>query len=163
MLFEIAFGMSLKVPTKEHTLLVNLGRPAWIAVALTNDLFSYDKECRFADTTSPPTPHSELFSSLAILMRERSVDLETAKGLLREEIRKYVGRYVQIVEESKEREDWSVDLRRYLEALLYGISGNLAYSVDSPRYHLDKRYNARQLEWMANGVPAEPPLLLRQP
>ncbi|GAB1317175.1 hypothetical protein MFIFM68171_07385 [Madurella fahalii] len=152
MTFEIAFGMGLVIPEHEHPILLDLARPAWISIALTNDLFSWGKECRFADQQR--IPHDQLFSSIPILMRQNSVGVEEAKENLRGEIRKYVTRYVKVVEENKDRTDFSPDLCRYLEALMYGISGNLAYSIDCPRYNLERTYSTRQLEWMTNGVPA---------
>ena len=61
--------------------------------------------------------------------------------------------YRKIVKDTNDRDDVSVDLKRYLEALLYSLSGNLVWSLECPRYHRWASYNERQLDWMKNEVP----------
>ncbi|KAK3393827.1 isoprenoid synthase domain-containing protein [Podospora didyma] len=157
MTFEIGFGMGLVVPTSEHTTLLSLGRPAWIAVALTNDLFSWDKECRYAAAHKNISDFTTIFHCLPILMRQHDTNLEGAKELLKEAIRAYVAEYIVTVEANKDNMELSDGLRLYLEALMYAVSGNLAFHTDCPRYYVDRKHSERQLNWMENGTPAECP------
>jgi hypothetical protein len=86
-------------------------------------------------------------------MEERNISEEEAKEVCREKIKVTIVDFCKIVEGTKAREDVSLDTRRYLEALLYSLSGNLVWSIDCPRYHRWSSYNERQLDWMKNGIP----------
>lgn len=45
-----------------------------------------------------------------------------------------VSEYLDIVEQNRGNMNLSPDLRRYLDALQYTLSGNAVWSLDSPRY-----------------------------
>jgi hypothetical protein len=86
-------------------------------------------------------------------MEERKISEEEAKEVCREKIKVTIIDFRKIVEDAKAREEVSLDTKRYLEGLLYSLSGNLVWSIDCPRYHRWSSYNERQLDWMKNGIP----------
>ncbi|KAK4203435.1 isoprenoid synthase domain-containing protein [Triangularia verruculosa] len=157
MMFQIAFGMGLMSPEEEHELLFELHRPAWISIALANDIFSYEKGRRLVESLDKSVGYTEPSNAIPIAMRLFSVDLETAHAVARAEAKKYAVEYIRNFEVYKNRKDLSVDFKKYLEAMLYAISGNIGLSLDVPKYNPERTYNERQLEWMSKGVPDRRP------
>ncbi|KAK4445810.1 isoprenoid synthase domain-containing protein [Podospora aff. communis PSN243] len=149
---SLLFGCAITIPPHETDVLVHLCRPAWIACALTNDLFSWQKEYHAALEAE----HAYVSNAIWVLKAEHGVDIDGAKDLCRQMIRKNVAEYVGILKETKRNRDrYSVDLLRFLDAVAYTVSGNVAWSVGCPRYHADVQINARQREWLTEGIPQE--------
>ncbi|KAM5349173.1 hypothetical protein ACJ41O_008996 [Fusarium nematophilum] len=145
------FAMGLSIPSHEHPLRSDLCRPAWVALGLTNDLYSFDKELEAANRAG----ESHVCNALWVMMREQSIDKDEAKALCRHMIRDSVAQYVETVRSASARDDLSLDLRIFLEAVQYILSGNVVWTLGAPRYNPGTTYNARQLDWMANGTPRE--------
>ena len=143
------FGCAITIPDHEKQACSDLCRPAWIALSLTNDLFSWDKEQR--DTAKKGQTY--VSNALCVIMQEHSVSLEEAKNMCQKEIRRNVKEYLNIVERAKQENNHSVDLLRFMDGLVYSIGGNLVWSMTCPRYHADTHFNAQQVEWMTNGIP----------
>ncbi|KAJ6097682.1 Fusicoccadiene synthase [Penicillium canescens] len=118
------FAMGLNIPEHELELRSQICRPAWVVIGLTNDLFSFNKE------------------------------LEAANDMGADhKIRENVAEYIEAAQQTKNRADLSRDLRSFVEAVQYVMSGNLVWTLDAPRYNPNVTYNGRQLDWMANGSP----------
>ena len=130
----ITFGMGLKIPRHEQALAMDLGRPAWVAILLTNDLLSWDKERRMQEADGKPI--DEVANALPLLMRVHGIDTDAARAMLRREIKRNVADYLGVLRDIERRSDLSGDLRRFMQALPYAISGNLAWSLTCPRYNL---------------------------
>lgn len=141
--------MGLDCPGHEAELRSKLCNPAWAALGLTNDLWSFTKESKAAKEMG----ESHVCNALWVMMREHSINEKEAEQLCREKIKKYVAEYVEIVHHTMKRTDVSRDLRIFVEAIQYILSGNLAWTRGAPRYHPDATYNGRQLDWMTNGTP----------
>ena len=151
----MTFGMGLTIPEEEMSICAQLCRPAWITAGLTNDLFSWEKE----HDAAVENGQSDVVNAIWVLMGEHSITVDEAKAMCRQKIREAVAEYVQVVKETRIRTDISLDLRIYVEALQYSLSGNVVWSMQCPRYHPKASYNDRQQEWMKNGVPQIPKLL----
>jgi hypothetical protein len=59
-----------------------------------------------------------------------------------------VARLLEVIQETKGKADISNDLRIYVEALQYFVSGKLAWSLTCPRYVLTNEFNEQQRERM---------------
>jgi hypothetical protein len=140
-------GLTLTAP--ERALLSTLCRPAWIALGLTNDLYSIDKETEAAREMG----ESHVSNALWVMMRQHALSADKAKALCRRQIRDCVAQYVETVRATNARTDVSHDLKVFVEAIQYVLSGNLVWTRGAPRYNPDATYNEHQLEWMRNGVP----------
>ena len=81
-------------------------------------------------------------------MGEHSMTELEAKSLCREKTTEYVAQSVCVVEDTQNNLDISLDLRTYVEAIQYSISGNLVWSLYCPRYHPEASYNNDQLSMM---------------
>ena len=140
--------MALTIPEEEIELCMELARPGYAALSLANDLFSWAKEREDARRLGQP----HVVNAIYVLMSEHSISESEAQNLCRAKLQEVVAEFVGIVNETKQRLDLSLDLRTYIEAVSFSISGNLVWSLYCPRYHPEARYNARQLLMMERGV-----------
>lgn len=127
----VIFGMALTILEEELDLCKQLARPAYVALSLTNNLFSWEKERDQAERDGIP----HVINAIWVLIHERSITELEAKDLCRAKIKESVAEYTCVVEDSKKNPDLSLDVRKYLEALQYSISGNLVWSLSCPRYN----------------------------
>lgn len=126
--------MGLTIPEHEMSICKELDRPAWEALALTNDLYSWEKERDDAAKAG----ESLVVNAIWVLMQEYSITEPEAKDLCRQKIKESVSRAVEIAEDTKKRTDLSLDLRQYTDAITYSVSGNLVWSIYCPRYYPDQ-------------------------
>ncbi|KAH7026801.1 fusicoccadiene synthase [Macrophomina phaseolina] len=145
----VTFGMGIRIPEHEVDRCRELMRPAWIAAGLTNDLFSWPKEHEAAKRRG----EKHVVNAIWVLMQERSCGAEEAQQICRKMIKEAVAEYVQIVRSATADESLSSDLRKYIVAMQYSISGNVVWSLTCPRYNPGVSFNERQLAWMQDGVP----------
>jgi hypothetical protein len=145
----VTFGMGISIPEEELDLCHELANVAYLNLGLTSDLYSWQKEYE----TAVAMGQDYVVNIISVLMEEHSISEEGAKAICREKIKVTIVDFRKIVKETSERTDVSVDLKKYLEALLYSLSGNLVWSLECPRYHRWATYNETQLDWMKNGIP----------
>ncbi len=53
----------------------------------------------------------------------------------------YVDQSVRVSEDANRNFDISLDLRKYVKAIQYSLSGNLVWSIYCPRYHPEASCN----------------------
>lgn len=123
--------MGRTIPDDEIHLCKQLGHSAWAAVALTNDLYSWEKERDAAHRAGAP----HVINAICVLTREYSISEAEARDLCLQKIRQYVAEAIRAVERTKANLDLSLDLQKYIESILYCIPGNLVWSIYCPRYH----------------------------
>uniref|UniRef100_UPI0035CD3D5D Fusicoccadiene synthase n=1 Tax=Phomopsis amygdali TaxID=1214568 RepID=UPI0035CD3D5D len=147
----VTFGLGLHIPDHELELCRELMANAWIAVGLQNDIWSWPKERDAA------TLHGKdhVVNAIWVLMQEHQTDVDGAMQICRKLIVEYVAKYLEVIEATKNDESISLDLRKYLDAMLYSISGNVVWSLECPRYNPDVSFNKTQLEWMRQGLPTQ--------
>ena len=145
----VTFGMGISIPEEELDLCHELANTAYLNLGLTNDLYSWQKEYETAQALG----QDFVVNVIAVLMEEHNISEEQAKALCKEKIKTTIVDFQKIVRDTNERTDISVDLKRYLEGLLYSLSGNLVWSLECPRYHPWASYNETQLDLMKNGIP----------
>jgi hypothetical protein len=136
----VTFGMAITIPAHELPTLDELLFPAWVALALQNDIFSWEKERDAAKACSQP----DVVNAVWVLMGEHSINEKNALKLCRERTKDFVAEYVSIFESNKDNMSLSVDLRTFMEAILYTLSGNAVWSITCPRYHPPNCYNDHQ-------------------
>ncbi|GAP91440.1 putative fusicoccadiene synthase [Rosellinia necatrix] len=126
----LTFGMALTIPDDEYDMCMAMARPGYAALGLTNDLFSWEKERHDSEKAGL----DYVFNAIWVIMKEQSVTEAEAKDICRREIKKHVSTFKQTIQETKHSPCLSKDLKTYLEAVLYSISGNLVWSACCPRY-----------------------------
>lgn len=136
--------MALTIPEDEMDLCKRLARPAFAALGLTNDLFSWNKERDAAKQRGD----AHIVNAIWVLMGELAISESEAKVVCRDKIKGCVAEYLNIVQETKTKLELSQDLRTYIEALQYSVSGNLVWSIYCPRYHPEASYDSATLSMM---------------
>lgn len=122
--------MALTIPDDEYEMCMELARPGYAVLGLTNDLYSWEKE----KDAAARTHQDYVFNAVWVIMQERSVAEEEAKAICAEEIQKHADKYCKIVEDTKKTQ-LSKDVRTYIEAVKFSCIGNLVWSIYCPRYH----------------------------
>lgn len=155
----VTFALGLRIPEHELDLCRELMANAWIAVGLQNDLWSWPKERDAAKLHGK----DHVVNAIWVLMQEHKTDLDGAVQICRKLIVEYVAKYLKVIEATRNDDSISLDLRKYLEAMLYSISGNVVWSLECPRYNPDITFNETQLEWMRQGLPCSETCILQAP
>ena len=145
----VTFGMAITIAEHELKLCEKLLLPAWIAAALQNDIFSWPKERDAARRHG----QRNVVNAIWVLMREHEIGEAEAMEMCKNKTKQYVAEYVETVKLNRDNDHFSRDLRRYLEAILYSLSGNAVWSITCPRYHPENSYNSFQLSLMQDGLP----------
>lgn len=122
--------MALTIPEEEYDLVSPLVRSGFAAISLTNDLYSWEKERDAAKYAGL----EHVVNAIWVIMRERSKTEKEAMTFCRQKIREYVVEFSDVVLETKANLKFSKDLRTYVEAIQYSLSGNLVWSIYCPRY-----------------------------
>jgi hypothetical protein len=123
--------MALTIPEAEYERCMELARPGYVVLGLTNDLYSWEKEKQDAMRLK----QDYVFNAIWVIMQESQVSEQEAKQICAQEIKKYLTEFTSIVQKTKEDMDLSRDLRAYIEAVMYSCSGNLVWSITCPRYN----------------------------
>lgn len=125
--------MGLTIPDDFYDSCMQFARPGYIALALTNDLFSWEKEKAEAKAAG----QGSVFNAVWVIMRERGCNEEEAKNICAKEIKWNVAEFRMVVEAISDMDVpyRSKDMVVYLKAVLLTISGNLVWSIHCPRYN----------------------------
>ncbi|KAJ4387227.1 hypothetical protein N0V93_007816 [Gnomoniopsis smithogilvyi] len=146
----VTFALGLNIPDHELDLCRELMANAWVAVGLQNDIWSWPKELDAAKHHGK----DHVVNAIWVLMQEHKTDVGEAMQICRNLIVEYVAKYIKVIEATRNDESISLDLRKYLDAMLYSISGNVIWSLECPRYNPKITFNETQLEWMWRGLPS---------
>jgi fusicocca-2,10(14)-diene synthase/ophiobolin F synthase len=144
------FGMGLSIPEDQQRTCLELSQPFWLQTSLANDYHSWEREYQAACDNG----QASVTNAIWVFMNKHSMTCDEAKLACREKARQYAAEYVQVVEAAKAREDLCDNAKFLLEALKFGITGNIVWGLQCPRYHADRTLNARQLE-MAKAIGAD--------
>lgn len=136
----VTFGCAITIPEDELSEADRLSLPAFTAACLANDLLSFDKEAK--SLNSGP---EELCNAIWIIMKEQGCTEEEAKELCKDRLRKECADYLRSVKLTLQRTDISDELKRYVSLMQYTISGNLAWSIQCPRYNENASFTELQL------------------
>ena len=128
----LTFGLALTIPPNELELCMQLARPGYAAISLTNDLYSWKKERIDAEKAGL----DYVFNAIWVIMKERGIEEAEAIDVCKEEILQYIDQFDRIVENAKIDTSLSKDTRAYLEAVRASHIGNLVWSIYCPRYRV---------------------------
>ena len=143
----VIFAMGLNIPSNEREKCYRLIRPVWVSTGLTNDVHSWEKEL------VENRDGSDMANAVWLLMKQKSIDAESAKPLVLEMAKEAVAEYVATVKNTRQCEDLSRDSRVLIEAMQYVISGSLLWSLSTPRYRVDSVFSDEEIAWMRMGWP----------
>ncbi|KAL5338819.1 putative geranylgeranyl diphosphate synthase [Aspergillus crustosus] len=147
----LTFAQAITIPENEVDECHKLATTAYLHMALVNDLVSWEKERQNSLALGKDFVTNFIF----VAQEEHGLTEAEAEERCRSEIKKATVEYIQIFEETKARNELSSETIRYLECVLYSMSGNVVWGLNCPRYYTRASYNERQLDWMKNGIPEE--------
>ena len=140
--------MAITIPEEEMELSRQLLRPCWIALGLQNDFFSWEKERE----TATQMGATNVVNAIYVLMEEHAITVSEAKEMCRGIVKENVAKYLRVLKVNRNNMELSLDLRRYLEACQYALSGNAIWSATCPRYHSGACFSKFQLSMMQDGL-----------
>ncbi|KAL9022391.1 MAG: hypothetical protein Q9185_000432 [Variospora sp. 1 TL-2023] len=117
----VTFAIALTIPEEEMEECKQLVQPAFAAISLTNDLFSWEKERDVAKDGG----QTHVINAIWVLIRELCISEDEAKVVYRAKIKESITKYLVTLRKTRTNHDLSPDLRTYIEAIQYSLSGNL--------------------------------------
>ncbi|KAL4961087.1 bifunctional terpene synthase/polyprenyl synthetase family protein [Aspergillus stella-maris] len=127
------FGMGIKLTPEEQKRIESIVKPCYAALGLANDYFSFDIEWEEFQAESDKTT---MTNAVWLFMQWENLNVEQAKRRVQEVTNQYEQQYLKNIadfaaDEGKE----NIKLQTYLKAQGYQVPGNVAWSLQCPRYH----------------------------
>lgn len=122
--------MALTIDDEYLELCMDLTRPAFVALALANDLLSWKKEKAAAEQAR----NSHVVNAVWVLMHELQLSEEAAISECTSRTRLAVAQFRSNVRSTVADSSLPDSLRTYVNAVQYSISGNVVWSLYCPRY-----------------------------
>lgn len=137
------FGMSIHLTAEEESVLKDIIHPAYAACGLTNDYFSFDREWSEREATRKDSVAPEpMKNSVWLCMGWYNLSAVEAKEMVKRETIKYQDAFNtkrRAFEEANPAH--SDNIRRCLDGVAQMVIGNVAWSLQCPRYRPDLRYD----------------------
>ncbi|KAL3486676.1 putative polyprenyl synthetase [Aspergillus germanicus] len=109
---------------------------AFVVLAVTNDIWSWEKEKRVTRQSGQSLP---LINAVQMVMQTQQVDEEMAKHRVLNIIRQNEEQYCLMRDQYLKRPHTSHSVKRWFQILELSMAGNALWSIHAPRYHLDVR------------------------
>lgn len=138
------FGMGVHLTAEEESQLQDIIRPAYAASGLANDYFSFDREWSEREETRRDSVDPEpMKNAVWLCMGWHNLSAKEAKEMVKRETIKY-----ELEFDTKKRKfleanpQHSESVRKCLDGVTQMIVGNIAWSLQCPRYRHELRYDA---------------------
>ncbi|KAL4860634.1 hypothetical protein BDV12DRAFT_191585 [Aspergillus spectabilis] len=109
---------------------------AFVVLAVTNDIWSWEKEKRVTRQSGESLP---LINAVQMVMQMQQIDEETAKHTVLNIIRQNEEQYCLLRDEHLKRPNTSHSVKKWFQILELSMAGNALWSIHAPRYHLNVR------------------------
>ena len=135
--------MCLHISSTSHAALASIENNYANHITVVNDIYSYAKELQASLTQSKHAEGRAMCSSVTVLGREASLSVQSTMKVLWTCVREWEFEHVRLVEQrlamnrdqaTPESRGDEMDVRRYLEALQWQMSGNEEWSRTTKRY-----------------------------
>ncbi|PYH98108.1 polyprenyl synthetase [Aspergillus ellipticus CBS 707.79] len=105
---------------------------AFVVLAITNDVWSWEKERQITVDTDGSQP---LINAVGMVMRMHQTDEETATKVVHEIIQTHEEQYCQLRDEYLANNRVSASVKKWFQVLELSIAGNALWSIGALRYH----------------------------
>jgi hypothetical protein len=109
---------------------------AFVALAVTNDLWSWEKEKRVTRQSGDSLP---LINAIQMVMQMQDTAEESAKQIVCNIIREHEEQYCRLRDAYLQRPTTSLSVKKWFQVLELSMAGNALWSIHALRYHLDAR------------------------
>lgn len=137
------FGMGIHLTPNEESLLKDIIHPAYAACGLTNDYFSFDREWSEREATRKDSVAPEpMKNSVWLCMGWHNFSALEAKEMVKREIIKCEDEFNNKRRTFLEANPAASDnIRKCLDGVAQMVIGNVAWSLQCPRYRTELRYD----------------------
>jgi geranylgeranyl pyrophosphate synthase len=138
------FGMGIHLTSDEEAVLKDIVHPAYAVCGLTNDYFSFDREWSEREAMRKDSVAPEpMKNSVWLCMGWYSLSAEAAKEMVKRETIKYEDEFnAKRRAFEKANPAHSENIRKCLDGVAQMVVGNVAWSLQCPRYRPELRYDA---------------------
>jgi ophiobolin F synthase len=141
-LTSMLFGVGVAMTDEEFTEIEELAYPAYAALGLTNDCFSFDREYADREATSPGSEEQPMTNAVWLCMQWSDLDIAQAKEMVRKKALAYEDEYASKKSAFLSENPGSNKFRLCLDGLSQILIGTTVWSLSCPRYHPEQRYDA---------------------
>ncbi|KAL2856751.1 isoprenoid synthase domain-containing protein [Aspergillus pseudodeflectus] len=127
----LGWGTGIHLTPDEERTIAPISDVAYAALALTNDLFSWEKELKSHLESKGQVP---LVNAVHVVMASNNVTERTAKAVVKEEIRAHEEQFSLLRKQYMATTDRSQSVISWLQLLQDTMAGNMAWSLKTPRY-----------------------------
>ena len=136
------FGAGVTMTDEEFAKIEDVAFPAYAALGLANDYFSFDREYAEREETSPGSTKKPMANAVWLCMEWSNLDVAQAKELIRSKVLFYEEDYLSKKSRFLSTNPGSDKLRLCFDGLAQMVIGNIAWSLTCPRYYPERRYDA---------------------
>ncbi|KFY29535.1 hypothetical protein V493_02301 [Pseudogymnoascus sp. VKM F-4281 (FW-2241)] len=130
---SVCLAMNLGLDTQERAAVYHVIRPLEVAMALTNDYFSYHKEKALHSLHNVP---GDIFNAVPIIMAQHGILEDDALALLKQKIIEAEEDHRGKAEELGQRGQLTPELKQYVMACRLGAGGCHFWHASAPRYEI---------------------------
>lgn len=136
------FGIGIYLTDEDLLELEDIVSPAYAALGLANDYFSFDREYAEHHASSVKSGDHAMTNAVWLCMQWSKLDVAQAKEMVRTKTLYYESEYIARKTRFLDASSRPEKLRLCLDGLSQMISGNVTWSLTCPRYHTNLRYDA---------------------
>ncbi|EPS36218.1 hypothetical protein H072_10356 [Dactylellina haptotyla CBS 200.50] len=145
------FGLGVKLTEEEEKVANKVLKHCFVALILSNDYFSFDKELEAAAKSGNMEEDAMSNNSVWLFMHWRNIDVDAAKQLVRGLVIEAEGKFLQDREEFLRTAPPNSDgLARFIEQFTLLVPGNTLWAKHCLRYN--KQYRTSPVEAVAVAV-----------
>jgi ophiobolin F synthase len=138
-LAPMLFGIGVAVTDEEFAEIEDVAFPAYAAIGLANDYFSFDRGSAERKETSNTEP---MTNAVWVCMQCSDVDVAQAKELVRTKILFYEDEYLSRKSAFFSKNPASDKFRLCFDGISQMVIGHVVWSLKCPRYYPEHRYDA---------------------
>jgi ophiobolin F synthase len=138
------FGMGIQLTEDDDAILKEVVAPAYAALGLANDYFSFDREYaeHIDQKDTDGLVQEPMTNSVWLCMGWHSLSIEDAKTIVRDETIRQEQEFAACKAAFTSSSQCTDKIRQCLDGLSQMIIGNIVWSLRCPRYHPLLRYDA---------------------
>lgn len=132
----MGWASGVELTPEEEVATVPVTYLAFVVLAVTNDLWSWEKEKRVTHQSSDALP---LINAVQMVIQMQGAPEESAKQIVHNIILEHEEQYCRLRDEYLRRPGTSPSVRKWFQVLELSMAGNALWSIHALRYHLDVR------------------------
>ncbi|KAK4140186.1 isoprenoid synthase domain-containing protein [Dichotomopilus funicola] len=138
----VLFGIAADIPKDQQEVCFELTQAFWMQTCLVNDSHSWGRERDAAAAAG----QKWVSNAIWVLINKHSMTHEAAQAFCRRKASKYAAEYERTVAQAMDRDDLCRDAKRLLDNFRLGMTGNVIWGLQCPRYQKRRKLTEDQLQ-----------------